>query len=121
MFESSIRALVQNYDKLDKPQQGNSHHKPFNPGDLIEAAINDDGTVDMKKMNIAYSKIAYASYHLADGITTVMLLRTDNLEYTIFRNADELVDQMNNDSVITGGGFNWNDDQQTPTPGYIAS
>ena len=121
LFESSIRALVQNYDKLDKPQQGNSHHKPFNPGDLIEAAINDDGTVDMKKMNIAYSKIAYASYHLADGITTVMLLRTDNLDYTIFRNADELVDQMNGDSIITGGGFNWNDDQQTPTPGYIAS
>lgn len=121
LFESSIRALVQNYDKLDKPQQGNAHHKPFNPGDLIEAAINDDGTVDMKKMNIAYSKIAYASYHLADGITTVMLLRTDNLSYTIFRNADELVDQMNSDSIITGGGFNWNDDQQTPTPGYIAS
>lgn len=121
LFESTIRALVQNYDKLSKPQQGNSHHKPFNPGDLIEAAINDDGTVDMKKMNIAYSKIAYASYHLADGITTVMLLRTDNLEYTIFRNADELVDQMNSDSIITGGGFNWNDDQQTPTPGYIAS
>ena len=121
LFESTIRALVQNYDKLSKPQQGNSHHKPFNPGDLIEAAINDDGTVDMKKMNIAYSKIAYASYHLADGITTVMLLRTDNLEYTIFRNADELVDQMNGDSIITGGGFNWNDDQQTPTPGYIAS
>ena len=121
LFESAIRALVQNYDKLSKPQQGNSHHKPFNPGDLIEAAINDDGTVDMKKMNIAYSKIAYASYHLADGITTVMLLRTDNLEYTIFRNADELVDQMNGDSIITGGGFNWNDDQQTPTPGYIAS
>jgi hypothetical protein len=121
LFESSIRALVQNYDKLDKPQQGNSHHKPFNPGNLIEAAINDDGTVDMKKMNIAYSKIAYASYHLADGITTVMLLRTDNLDYTIFRDADELVDQMNGDSIITGGGFNWNDDQQTPTPGYIAS
>lgn len=121
LFESTIRALVQNYDKLDKPQQGNSHHKPFNPGDLIEAAINDDGTVDPKKMNIAYSKIAYASYHLADGITTVMLLRTDNLSYTIFRNADDLVDQMNNNTVTTGGGFNWNDDQQTPTPGYIAS
>ena len=121
LFESTIRALVQNYDKLDKPQQDNSHHKPFNPGDLIEAAINDDGTVDPKKMNIAYSKIAYASYHLADGITTVMLLRTDNLSYTIFRNADDLVDQMNNNTVTTGGGFNWNDDQQTPTPGYIAS
>lgn len=121
LFESSIRALVQNYDKLDKPQQGNSHHKPFNPGDLIEAAINDDGTVDMKKMNIAYSKIAYASYHLADGITTVMLLRTDTLDYTIFKDADELVGQLSSGQAITGGGFNWNDDQQTPTPGYIAS
>ena len=121
LFESSIRALVQNYDKLDKPQQGNSHHKPFNPGDLIEAAINDDGTVDMKKMNIAYSKIAYASYHLADGITTVMLLRTDTLDYTIFKDADELVGQLSSGQAMTGGGFNWNDDQQTPTPGYIAS
>ena len=121
LFESSIRALVQNYDKLSKPQQGNSHHKPFNPGDLIEAAINDDGTVDMKKMNIAYSKIAYASYHLADGITTVMLLRTDTLDYTIFKDADELVGQLSSGQAMTGGGFNWNDDQQTPTPGYIAS
>jgi hypothetical protein len=121
LFESSIRAIVQNYDKLSKPQQGNSHHKPFNPGDLIEAAINDDGTVDMKKMNIAYSKIAYASYHLADGITTVMLLRTDTLDYTIFKDADELVGQLSSGQAMTGGGFNWNDDQQTPTPGYIAS
>ena len=126
LFESTIRALVQNYDKLDKPATNsdgttNKHHKPFNPGDLIEAAINNDGTVDKKKMNVAYSKIAYSSYHLADKITTVMLLRTDNLEYTIFRNADQLVDQMNSGQVVTGGGFNWNDDQQTPTPGYIAS
>jgi len=126
LFESTIRALVQNYDKLSKPATNsdgttNEHHKPFNPGDLIEAAIDNDGTVDREKMNVAYSKIAYSSYHLADGITTVMLLRTNNLEYTIFRNADQLVDQMNSGQVVTPGGFNWNDDQQTPTPGYIAS
>ena len=125
LFESSIRALVQNYDKLDKPATNddgtaNEHHTPFNPGDLIEAAINDDGTVDRDKMNIAYSKIAYSSYHLADKIKTVMLLRTDNLSYTIFEDADDLVKQMNSGQVVTGGGFNWNDDQQTPTPGYIA-
>jgi hypothetical protein len=121
LFISTIKALVQNYDKLSKKQASNKHHKPFKPAELIIDAINNDGTVDMKKMNIAYSKIAYASYHLADGITTVMLLRTDTLDYTIFKDADDLVGQMNNDRVITGGGFNWNDDQQTPTPGYIAS
>lgn len=121
LFESTIKALVQNYDKLSKEQSGNTHHKPFNPGELIANAINDDGTVDMKKMNIAYSKIAYASYHLADGITMVMLLRTDNLNYVIFKDADDLVQQMGGDKIITGGGFNWNDDQQTPTPGYIAA
>ena len=121
LFESTIKALVQNYDKLSKEQSGNTHHKPFNPGELIANAINDDGTVDMKKMNIAYSKIAYSSYHLADGITMVMLLRTDNLNYVIFKDADDLVQQMGGDKIITGGGFNWNDDQQTPTPGYIAA
>lgn len=121
LFISTIKALVQNYAKLSEAQSGNTHHKPFKPAELIINAINNDGTVDMKKMNVAYSKIAYASYHLADGITTVMLLRTDTLDYTIFKDADDLVGQMNNDQVITGGGFNWNDDQQTPTPGYTAA
>jgi hypothetical protein len=121
LFESTIKSLVQNYDKLSNQQAGNTHHKPFDPGKLIADAINDDGTVDMKEMNIAYSKIAYSSYHLADGITVVMLLRTDNLNYVIFRNADDLVQQMGGDKIVTGGGFNWNDDQQTPTPGYIAA
>ena len=121
LFISTIKALVQNYEKLSQEQAGNSHHKPFKPAELIIDAINNDGTVDMKKMNVAYSKIAYASYHLADGITTVMLLRTDTLDYTIFKDADDLVGQMNNERVITGGGFNWNDDQQTPTPGYTAA
>lgn len=121
LFISTIKALVQNYAKLSEAQPGNTHHKPFKPAELIIDAINNDGTVDMKKMNVAYSKIAYASYHLADGITTVMLLRTDTLDYTIFKDADDLVGQMNNNQVITGGGFNWNDDQQTPTPGYTAA
>lgn len=118
LFEKTIQALVQNYDSLSKKQPDNSHHKPFNPGDLIADAINDDGTADMVKMNLAYSKIAYSSYHLADGITTVMLLRTDTLDYTIFKDANDLMTQMKSGNVITGGGFNWNDDQQTPTPGY---
>ena len=126
LFIDTIKSLVQNYDALGKTatnQDGtpNKHHVPFDPAELIKASVNDDGTVDMKKMNIAYSKIAYASYHLADGITTVMLLRTDNLDYTIFKNADDLVDQMTTEQVMTGGGFNWNDDQQTPTPGYMSA
>ncbi len=126
LFISTIKALVQNYDKLSKPATNNDgtandHHKPFKPAELIIDAVNNDGTVDMKKMNIAYSKIAYSSYHLADKITTVMLLRTDNLSYTIFEDAGDLVDQMNQGRVVTGGGFNWNDDQQTPTPGYISA
>ena len=145
LFISSIKALVQNYDALGKRatnQDGtpNTHHIPFDPKKLIIEAIKQEKgppsedypngriytTVDKEKMNIAYSKIAYASYHLADGITTVMLLRTDNLDYTIFRNADDLVEKMKSGNVVTGlnggsGGFNWNDDQQTPTAGYMSA
>jgi hypothetical protein len=64
--------------------------------------------------------LAYSSYNIADGITTVMLLRTDTLDYTIIKDGIELADRLGKD-VVMGGGFNWNDDQQTPTPGYIAS
>jgi len=72
-------------------------------------------------MNIAYSKIAYTSYHLADDITTVMLLRTDNLNFTIVDDGDDLVGNMESKQVTTGGGFTWNDDQQSPTPGYMSA
>ena len=120
------RGLVLNYDKLSKPAKNNTHHVPFNPDQLIRQCINDDGTIHVGKINIAYSKIAYTSYHLADGITTVLLLNTKTLDYTIFKNADDLVKKMKSGNVVTGlnggsGGFNWNDDQQTPTPGYMAN
>jgi hypothetical protein len=49
-----------------------------------------------------------------------MFLRTDTLDYTIAEDGDDLVSKLG-DTVIMGAGFNWNDDQQTPTPGYIAS
>ena len=50
-------------------------------------------------------------------------LKWVDLDYTIFRNADDLVKKMSgkNPQIITGGGFNWNDDQQTPTSGYTAA
>tara|TARA_A100001388_G_C28774412_1_gene506275 strand:- start:946 stop:2619 length:1674 start_codon:yes stop_codon:yes gene_type:complete len=123
MFSKTFRALIQNYDAISKPAPGNDHHKPYNPDELIKKAIQSDGTIDMRAMNIAYSKIAYTSYHLADGITTVMLLRTDTLDYTIFRNADDLVNKMSGDNatIEANSGFNWNDDQQTPTSGYTAT
>jgi len=108
LFDTTIKSLVLNIDKIK------------NADKLIARAIEDDGTVDWMKMNKAYTKIAYESYHLADGITTIMFLRTDTLDYTIVQDGDELVNSLG-DTVITGAGFGWNDDQQTPTPGYIAS
>ena len=40
--------------------------------------------------------------------------------------SDDLVEKMKSGNVVTGlnggsGGFNWNDDQQTPTSGYMSS
>lgn len=126
LFHDTIKGLVQNYDQISKPATNddgtpNTHHKPFDPSALIGGAIKQNGEVDIEKMNIAYSKIAYTSYHLADGITTVMLLRTDNLNFTIVDDGDDLVGNMESKQVTTGGGFTWNDDQQSPTPGYMSA
>lgn len=108
LFHDTIKGLVLNFDKIDMADK------------LIANAIEQDGTVDYLKINKAYTKIAYESYHMADGITTIMFLRTDTLDYTIADDGDDLVNKLG-DTVTMGAGFNWNDDQQTPTPGYIAS
>ena len=108
LFHDTIKSLVQNIDKID------------NWDKWLANSIEQDGTVDYLKVNKAYTRIAYQSYHLADGITTIMLLRTDTLDYSIIQDGAELADRLGDD-IIPGAGFNWNDDQQTPTPGYTAA
>lgn len=108
LFHDTIKGLVLNFNKINMADK------------IIANAIEQDGTVDFMKMSKAYTKIAYESYNLADGITTVMFLRTDTLDYTIIDDGDDLVNKLG-DTVVMGSGFNWNDDQQTPTPGYMAA
>jgi hypothetical protein len=107
LFHETIFTLVQNIDKIP------------NADKMIASAINQDGTVDKLKMDKAYTKIAYESYSLTDDIKTILFLRTDTLDYTIIYDGNDLMNQLGN-TVTTGYGFNWNDDQQTPTPSYIA-
>lgn len=109
LFHDTFKSLVLNFDKIKMADK------------LIANAIEQDGTVDFQKIGRAYTKIAYESYHMADGITTIMFLRTDTLDYTIAADGDDLVQKMQDGTIVMSAGFNWNDDQQTPTPGYTAS
>lgn len=109
LFHDTIKSLVLNFDKIKMADK------------LIANAIEQDGTVDFDKMSKAYTKIAYESYHLADGVTTIMFLRTDTLDYTIAKDGNDLMKKLDSNSVVISAGFNWNDDQQTPTPGYAAA
>jgi len=90
--------------------------------EMIDAAIpaegGRDGGIDVDALIAAYTKLAYESYHLADGITTIMYLNTESLDYALIENGDDLVSRIGQDIKITGG-FNFNDDQQTPTPAYL--
>ena len=91
--------------------------------ELIDSAIPQtddgrDGGIDVDDMIKAYTLLAYESYHLADGITTIMYLNTESLDYALVENGEDLVDRLGQDIKITGG-FNFNDDQQTPTPAYL--
>lgn len=90
--------------------------------EMIDAAIpaegGRDGGIDVDAIIAAYTKLAYESYHLADGITTIMYLNTESLDYALIENGEDLVSRIGQDIKITGG-FNFNDDQQTPTPAYL--
>jgi len=109
LFQESIKSLVLNYDKVNDAGGADK---------LINRAINGDGTVDIAKMFNSYARIAYESYHLSDGITTILLLRTDTLDYVIIDDGKDLVKKIV-DGEIKVSSFTWNDDQQTPTPGYM--
>lgn len=108
LFYNTIKALVLNIKEIADAEE------------LVKNAINKDGSVDFNNMTEAYTKIAYESYHLADKVTNILLLRTDSLDYHIIHNGDDLVAGLKGGDLKYGSGFNWNDDQQTPTPGYIA-
>ena len=83
----------------------------------------EDGTIIVPAMIEAYTKLAYASYNRADGVEAIMFLNTETLDYTIAKNGDDLAEKMlgkGESTVRISGGFNFNDDQQSATPAYLA-
>jgi hypothetical protein len=105
LFVETIRRLVSNYDEI----------KAINPTGLIKSTIKGDGTVDIPAIFKAYTRIAYESYHLADGIDSIMFMNTDTRKYLIVKDGEDMVNKMGDLKVTS---FTWNDDQQNPTPGY---
>jgi hypothetical protein len=106
LFVESFKAMTGNWDQI----------KNVNPDELIIDAVNADGTVDFIPMAKAWARVAYESYHLADGIEAIMFLRTDTLNYVIVDNGEDFI---NNFDKLKVSGFVWNDDQQNPTPGFL--
>jgi len=136
LFYSTISALVTNLDEVSEPMMVTLNKKQVpkmiagkiafpgvNAEELIGNAVMDDGTINETAMIEAYTKIAYASYNRADGVEAIMFLNTETLDYTIARNGDDLAGKMigNDEATLRiSGGFNFNDDQQSATPAYLA-
>lgn len=134
LFYNTISTLITNLDDVAKPakdetgkvikdQSGKVAYPGVNAEKLIWAAIYEDGTIDVDAMMKAYTRLAYESYNREDKVTTIMFLNTDTLDYTIVNNGPEFMDQMlgpGEATVRISGGFNFNDDQQSATPAYLA-
>lgn len=122
LFYNTFSALITNMDEIKKGTKdaaGNTV-RGVSPEKLISNAINEDGTIDVEKMIAAYTRLAYESYNRADGVESILFLNTSTLDYTIIRNGSDLVNKLGSQVKITGG-FNFNDDQQSATPAYLAS
>jgi hypothetical protein len=115
LFWETFNKIILNLDEVEESLGQTA-------AELIDAAIPDDGGrdggIDVDAIISAYTKLAYESYHLADGITTIMYLNTESLDYALIEDGEDLVSRIGKDIKITGG-FNFNDDQQTPTPAYL--
>lgn len=137
LFYSTISKLITNLDEVAEPKMISSGKKQVPqltgegqiafPGvdaeELISNAVMEDGTIHVPAMIEAYTKLAYASYNRADGIEAIMFLNTDTLDYSIAKDGDDLAGKMLDKGEATvriSGGFNFNDDQQSATPAYLA-
>ena len=137
LFYSTISKLVTNLDEVAEPMMVTLNKKQvpklttdgkiafpgINAEEIIGNAVMEDGTIIVPAMIEAYTKLAYASYNRADGVEAIMFLNTETLDYTIAKNGDDLAEKMlgkGEATVRISGGFNFNDDQQSATPAYLA-
>jgi hypothetical protein len=137
LFFSTISKLVTNLDEIAEPMMVTMNKKQvpklsadgkiafpgINAEEIISNAVMEDGTIIVPAMMEAYTKIAYASYNRADGVEAIMFLNTETLDYTIAKNGEDLAGKMlgkGDATVRISGGFNFNDDQQSATPAYLA-
>lgn len=121
LFYDTFAALITNLDSVRKSTTDTAGNRIMgvSPEKLISGAIYEDGTIEVDDMMAAYTRLAYESYNRADGVEAILFLNTTTLDYTIARNGKDLVGKLNDTITITGG-FNFNDDQQSATPAYLA-
>jgi hypothetical protein len=121
LFYNTFAILITNLEEVRKTTNNASGQRVagVSPEKLVSGAIYEDGTIDVDGMMAAYTRLAYESYNRADGVEAILFLNTSTLDYTIARNGKDLVGKLNGEITITGG-FNFNDDQQSATPAYLA-
>lgn len=121
LFYKTFETLITNLDEVRKPTKNSAGDRisGVSPEKLISESIFEEGIIDPTDMMAAYTRLAYESYNRADGVEAILFLNTSTLDYTIARNGNDLIGKLNGDITITGG-FNFNDDQQSATPAYLA-
>jgi hypothetical protein len=135
LFYNTFSTLITNLDEVAKPgttssgepilgPDGKSLFPGVNAKNLIMKAIFEDGTINVNAMMAAYTRLAYESYNRADHVESIMFLNTTTLDYSIATSSQDLLGKMggkDESSVRITGGFNFNDDQQSATPAYLAT
>lgn len=121
LFYNTFEKLITNLDDVKKSRISSTGKKIMgvSPEKLVSGAINEDGTIDPKAMIAAYTRLAYESYNRADGVEAILFLNTTTLDYTIAKDGRDLINKLDSEVTVTSG-FNFNDDQQSATPAYLA-
>lgn len=119
LFVKLFKSLVGNYDAVEKELK---RLRMPAPEEYIRRALDGPQERLYTNMNKAMTAIAFTSYRLSEEHPwdAILFLNTSSLNYTIVRSAKELINAINTGDVVITGGFNFNDAQQTPTPGYNA-
>lgn len=87
----------------------------------IDASVNQDGSVDIRKLEIAVGKIAYFYYQKMEGHAGVLVLNVDDLTYTYIKSPSDMATAIQSLGLQATGVINFRPNSEGSTTWKLAA
>lgn len=86
---------------------------------MLTDAISDDGDFDPKNIEVIFAFFMFENYKMVDAFDKMIVIDHSKLDFLVMEEATDFAKAIIDGKLRQAAGFNWNDDQQSPSPSYL--